>query len=272
MNYFLETLKESTKRITCDFDATKQIWHNASVGMLREKVIRDILKPYLPDCYGISGGLCYDSENNRSRQLDLILYDKLFSYRLPFEDNFMVFPCESVFGNIEVKTELNKETIQESIDNIYSLKSLIRKDATEFDVTPHLELRVNNMNLGSKKNDYFGAVFAYRSSNVETILKNINECDKSKNSLMLPDLFVLLDKQTIIYKADLKTKAIQLLGDTKGYVSIFTGEDTIAYFIITVLTVLYNSNLKSINPGNIFCSDIIQSDNIFADWANYVSL
>ena len=73
-----------------------------------------------------------------------------------------MFPCESVYGNIEVKTTLNKDTIKESIENIASLKRLKRKDATEFDITPHLELTITGQHLGTKKNNYFGVVFRIR--------------------------------------------------------------------------------------------------------------
>lgn len=272
MDYFLETLKLSTKRIATDFEATKQVWHNASAGMLREKVIKDILKPYLPDCYGISGGLCYDYEENKSRQLDIILYDSLFSYRLPFGSDFIVFPCESVYGNIEVKTTLNKDTIKESIENIASLKRLKRKDATEFDITPHLELTITGQHLGTKKNNYFGVVFSYQSSEVETIMKNLSECSKPNDVSLLPDMFILLDKHTIVYKADKLSNNINLCGSAEGYVPVLTGEDTLAYFLITILTILYGSHLKSINPGSIFVSDIIGNNEKSANWSLFIPL
>ena len=272
MDFFLETLKLSTKRIAADFEATKQVWHNASAGMLREKVIKDILKPYLPDCYGISGGLCYDHEENKSKQLDIIIYDKLFSYRLPFDSDFIVFPCESVYGNIEVKTTLDKSTLQESIDNIASLKKLVRKDATEFNITPHLELSVGGQHLGTKKNNYWGAVFSYQSSSIETIMNNLSECTKPDDTSLLTDMLVLLDRQAIVYKAEKELKTINLNGKAEGYVPILTGEDTLAYFLITILTVLYNYHLKSINPGSIFHSDIVGNGNKIADWSHFVPL
>lgn len=272
MDYFLETLKLSTKRIATDFEATKQVWHNASAGMLREKVIKDILKPYLPDCYGISGGLCYDHEENKSKQLDIIIYDTLFSYRLPFGSDFIVFPCESVYGNIEVKTALNKDTIQESIENIASLKRLNRKDATEFDITPQLELTISGKHLGTKKNNYFGVVFSFQSSEVETIIKNLSECTRPDDILLLPDMFVLLDKHTIIFKADRQSNSINLSGNAEGYVPVLTGDDTLAYLLITILTILYNSHLKSINPGSIFVSDIIKNDKKTANWSLFVPM
>ena len=272
MNYFLETLKLSTKRIMTDFEATKQIWHNASAGMLREKVIKDVIKPYLPDCYGISGGLCYDCEDKRSKQLDVIFYDKLFSYRLPFDNDFTVFPCESVYGNLEIKTTLNKNSIQEAIDNIVSLKSLKREVATEFNITPHLELTVGEKHFGDKKNNYFGIIFAYQSSDVKTIMENIKDCIRPSNTGLMPDMFILLDKETIVFKADKKSMSINLYCEADGYIPIFTGEDTIAYFIISILTILYNSKLKSINPGKIFALDIIDNDKKPVNWSNFIYL
>lgn len=149
MNFF-ETLKYSTKKVYDDFVATKVIWHNPSAGMIREKIIKDVLKQYMPGEIGISSGLCFDSQNKESKQLDLILYDKLFSYRIPFDENFMIFPCESVYGNIEIKTKLDINSLQLSIGNIASLKSLYREDATEFNITPKLELTIGGQRLGKK--------------------------------------------------------------------------------------------------------------------------
>lgn len=272
MDYFIETLKKSTKKIVAEFDATKSVWHNPTVGMLREKIIKSMLEPYIPDCYGISGGLCYDSEENKSKQLDLVLYDKMYSFRLPFDDDFIVFPCESVYGNIEIKTNLNKETVQQSIDNIASLKSLKREDATEFNFTPQCELRINNQKTGTKKNEYFGLVFAYESSNVDTIMNNIRECNMPKDSRLLPDAFILLDKKAIIFKADINNKSISLNGETGGYVSIKTGDDTISYFIMIILTLLYSMSLKAINPGHIWGDDIINNYEKVADWDKYLFL
>ncbi len=260
MNFFIETLKLSTIKINAEFEATKQIWHNASVGTLREKLIKDILKPYLPNCYGVSGGLCYDENENKSKQLDIVLYDSMYSYRLPFDDDFIVFPCESVYGNIEVKTNLNKQTLNEAIDNIASLKKLKRKEATEFDITPHIEITAGGKHLGSKKNDYFGVVFSYHSSSVDSIMETLKQIEIQTKS-NLPDLFVLLDKKTMIFKANLnqetKNFTLDLTGDFEGYVPIETGDNTICYFVLYLLVILYNQHLKSINPIKLFFDEFV---------------
>lgn len=151
MSTLLDNLRNQADILTSEFEASKIVWHNASVGTIREEIVKRIIQPYLPDCYGISGGLCFDANDSKSKQLDLILYDKLYSYRLPINDNFMIFPAESVYGNIEIKTKLNSKTVKESIDNIVSLKKLKRNDATEFDVTPFLRLTINGQKMGTKK-------------------------------------------------------------------------------------------------------------------------
>lgn len=257
MDYFIDALKKSTEKVYDDFIATKSIWHNASSGMIREKIIKNILKPYMPDSVGISGGLCYDSNGKQSKQLDLILYDKLYSYRLPFDDDFIVFPCESVYGNIEIKTNLNRDTLQESIDNISSLKSLYREDATEFNLTPQVEIALSNQTTGSKKNHYFGVVFAYNSVSIETLMKDIQKSNKPSINLYMPDLFVLLDKNTLITRYNKSDGAIQLCGSSEGYIPIKTEKDTFAYLIMYLLTIVHFTRLKAMNPGRKFGLDII---------------
>jgi len=246
---FFETLKNSTAVVQAKFEQSRAVWHNATAGSIREQIINHVLLPYLPDSYGIANGLCYDKMGQRSKQLDLILYDKIYSHKIPMED-YMVFPCESIYGNIEVKTYLNKAEIQTSIDNINSVKVMQRDVATEFNFTPKIELRIGNEQMGTKKNNFFGAVFAYQSDSVETVLKNISASKLPTDRKKRPDIFVLFDKGTIIWKASQSQGlSIELCGDSEGYVSIFTGEYTIAFFVYYVLAVLYDSQLKSINPG-----------------------
>jgi hypothetical protein len=79
-----------------------------------------------------------------SNEIDILLYDPLDSVALMNrEDVYEVFPVESVYGVIQVKSRLNKREISEGLANLASFKRLNRVD--------------------SKGDRGFGVLFAYDS-------------------------------------------------------------------------------------------------------------
>jgi len=52
----------------------------------------------------------------------------------------MLFPAESVFGSIEVKSRRDRSELRVAIDNIASLKRLPRVDSDMMDLLPFLHL------------------------------------------------------------------------------------------------------------------------------------
>lgn len=119
--------------------------HNGSKGTVRENIVNKIIRPFLPVCYGLSGGEAFDSEGNTSKQLDLVVYDSVFSYIIPYIDNYIQFPCESVYGNIEIKSFLNKDELIKAIENIKSMKSLKREGTHSWTMTPLVSIIINGL-------------------------------------------------------------------------------------------------------------------------------
>lgn len=95
MNYYLEMLRKSIKRIEADFDFSAMIDHNCSKGTFREQILENFLKPFLPGCYGVSGGQAFDNDGNISKQLDIVVYDFLFSYLAPYMEDFIILVSPS---------------------------------------------------------------------------------------------------------------------------------------------------------------------------------
>ena len=103
MDYY-SALQKSGKILESYFEQSKDILHGGSKGTIRENIINKVIRPFLPFCSGISGGEAFDNQGNVSKQLDIVIYDAVFSYTVPYIDNFIQFPCESIYGNIEVKS------------------------------------------------------------------------------------------------------------------------------------------------------------------------
>ena len=115
MNYYTALCK-SGKILDAYFEQSKDIMHNASKGSVREAIVKRVIRPFLPPRYGLSGGEAFDSEGKTSKQLDLVVYDSLYSYIVPYSDSFIQFPCDSVYGNIEIKSYLKKKDFKEALN------------------------------------------------------------------------------------------------------------------------------------------------------------
>lgn len=228
MDYYT-ALRRTGKILESYFEQSKDILHNGSKGTVREQIVNKVIRPYLPNCYGLSGGEAFDDEGNVSRQLDLVVYDAIFSYIVPYIDNFIQFPCESIYGNIEIKSFLNGDELNKAIDNIKSLKSLKRKGTHSWTVTPQVAITINGRPNDCNRNPYFGIIFAYDSQETTTIMEHLRSINVSSN--LLPNAIVLYSKKTIIIQS--KNSAIEAFPctDFNKYTALNCGDDTLAIFI-----------------------------------------
>lgn len=124
-----ETFSAINEQMIIDFEKkTNQLEHLGDRGVARENVLKDFLEQYLPKKYAISKGEIVDSEGNRSKQCDLIIYDHLSCPILYVSKDSQIFPAESVYAVIQVKSVLNTHEVESSINNIKSVKMLNREN------------------------------------------------------------------------------------------------------------------------------------------------
>lgn len=106
------------------FDATKVLRHNATSGAAREQIIKDFLSDHLPELISVVSGQVFDTEDNYSKQQDVVLALKSMP-RLPFASgNDLIFQ-EGVIATIEIKTTLNAAVLKTIGENIGSVNSLV---------------------------------------------------------------------------------------------------------------------------------------------------
>lgn len=228
MNYYSALIK-SGKILEGYFEQSKNILHNGSKGTVRENIVNKVIRPFLPTCYGLSGGEAFDSEGNTSKQLDLVVYDSVFSYIIPYIDNYIQFPCESIYGNIEIKSFLNKDELMKAIDNIKSMKSLKREGTHSWTVTPLVSIKINGLPDNTDRNPYFGIIFAYDSVEALKVLNYLENLDIPSN--LLPNAIVLYSKKTIIFQSTDSYIEGFPSNDFNKYVMLNCGEETLAVFI-----------------------------------------
>jgi hypothetical protein len=82
--------------------------HNLSKGEAAEESVRSFFRRYLPPSLGVTKGQVVDSTGQRTRQLDVIIYDVAHTPMLfsSDEDGHRLVPSEGVIAVIEVKTQV----------------------------------------------------------------------------------------------------------------------------------------------------------------------
>ena len=175
------------------------------------------------------------------------MYDRLYSYVIPYGDDFIQFPYESVYGNIEIKSMLNKDELFKALDNIESFKKLTRKRAEAAQVIPNRSFDIKGVEWNEEGNYYepFGIIFAFGSNKPESIIKYLSE-KSIENVKYLPNIIILYNERTIIFRIKYEENEngqsgwnVNFTDDFDGFVAIPCGEDTLPIFITSVL--IYSS-------------------------------
>ena len=96
----------------CKGDATEQHWI-------------EFLRTYLPDRYKVDKAIVIDSTGNVSEQMDVVIYDAIYTPFIFRQDGFMYIPAESVYAVFEVKQDV-KGHIEYAAQKIESVRKLKR--------------------------------------------------------------------------------------------------------------------------------------------------
>lgn len=100
------------------------IKHAPSKGDATEQHWIDFLRTYLPDRYRIDKAIVIDSTGNVSDQMDVVIYDAIYTPFIFKQDGFMYIPAESVYAVFEVKQDVegNIEYAARKIESVRKLK------------------------------------------------------------------------------------------------------------------------------------------------------
>ncbi|MEZ7195382.1 DUF6602 domain-containing protein [Pseudodesulfovibrio karagichevae] len=163
----------------------KAIKHSGTRGTENEKALAGVIREFLPAKFGVdTDSMLVDRHGKMSRQVDIVIYSK--EYPKYFHK---IFPIETVYATIEVKTTLNKATLGEAIENAKSIHAL--------DYIPELTYYWQNQvkEKGIKSTPPECCLFAYASktNNLATMCDWFNEHAKDPRDIGGSLLSCLLD-------------------------------------------------------------------------------
>lgn len=117
----------NTKQIILESKLSILLDHPVTKGDHCESAWIDFFRSFLPNKYAIDKGFVFDSAGNVSEQIDIIIYDALYTPLIFGTDAGEKFiTAESVYAVFDSKPEINKETLVYTNKKIGSVKNLDR--------------------------------------------------------------------------------------------------------------------------------------------------
>lgn len=101
------------------------ISHPGSKGDSLENAWIEWLRKYLPSRYCVDKAIVIDSEGDTSHQIDIVIYDNMYTPFIFSQNGFHYIPAEGVYAIFEVKPDI-KSNIGYACDKIESVRQLKR--------------------------------------------------------------------------------------------------------------------------------------------------
>lgn len=128
MTSYRRALSSAQNKLNAAIDPIRNLVpHSGEIGTLIEQQFRSQLVEVLPEKIGVSHGFVMDSNGGISKQMDIILYDRLNTPRIFASDGAQIFPVETTYACGEIKTKLNLKELRDSFEKCLSYKNLCRK-------------------------------------------------------------------------------------------------------------------------------------------------
>ncbi len=254
-----ETLVEAVRSFSKELklgleEYASHLQASVDIGDLREEVVEKFLRPLLPPRVGLAKGEVFASDGTRSKQLDIILYDAIDSLVLMRGYRRVLLPAESIYGSIEIKSELNTAALEMCCENVLSVKSL-RRDATDMlDFSPNVRVPLDTVFDYDRdvKNPYICPVLSLRGAVPSTLLSVLNKrfASDPTNRTKLPDIVCVVDPGYLLMRLKVhpaeRTRGFTPPGrDYDGFVGVDCGEDAIPFFFFTLNYCLSWMRLRS---------------------------
>jgi hypothetical protein len=119
--------KELSEQLLSEFRKSAVVTHSGGKGDIREDAFRDFLRDHLPTRYAVGKGEVITPDNRVSPELDIVIYDPQHCPALIKSTSHSVYPIESVFGAISMKSHLDSGKLTEAYNNIVSFKAILLK-------------------------------------------------------------------------------------------------------------------------------------------------
>ena len=121
-----EIFTQAAKKLRQEFQELMTIPHAGLKGGEAEELVRRFLRDHLPKRFDVGAAFIIDPNDNISKQTDLIIYDALNCPVYRASDRAAIIPSNNVAAVVEVKSQLDKERMQDAFTNANAVKGLAK--------------------------------------------------------------------------------------------------------------------------------------------------
>lgn len=170
---YASTIQKLAQNLMTTYDNTI-FSHSGNVGDTREKEVIDYLTKVMPHKYGFQSGEIFDEDSKNSGQVDVIIYDNLFSTVFTDGSNKILAPVESTYGIISVKSKMGTKELDDAINGINRYNMLKRPKGEEGAVylMPDVLLKAGkNISFPGTTQQNINCIFAFDTTVATTTIK-----------------------------------------------------------------------------------------------------
>ncbi len=189
-------------------ETLRHVDHPLEVGIARERLLVAFLRRFLPERYGIDTGFVVDTRGNISKQIDIVIYDKVISPIFELPGNIKYFPCECVVAVGEVKSTItNRKTLSDALGKLKSVQELDRfTDKTNLQVAVHgahghCNVEISPTGLAAIPYRTLSFIFTSRSMSRKTMVNELKRFCSSNPKQYWPNILVDFENYLISYVA-----------------------------------------------------------------------
>lgn len=113
-----------TSRTLFSSGTDNKLYHPGEYGSYRERLLKHLLKSFLPAYLEISDGFIVSSDGKRSTQADVVIFDAAETPNIETGDLRRFFPIETTSGVGEVKSILTVKLLSEALVKLSRIKSM----------------------------------------------------------------------------------------------------------------------------------------------------
>ncbi len=255
---YRRVLSSAQNKLSASIDQIRRsIPHSAEIGALIERQFRSQLEDVLPEKIGVSQGFVVDSIGGVSRQMDIILYDKLNTPRIFASEGAQMFPVEATYACGEIKSKLGSRELEDCFKKCLSYKTLCRKAY----ITQPSPI-TNSYTLFGSEHDHWQSIFfciAEKSIKAERLQSKYNQIiitkrlpvQKRIDTIMALKATgghnVLLNVTGEIIKDIPPNKSIDLLPNLNSSLCRYRANEPWSLFLMLLLRYMNQASMQPIN-------------------------
>jgi hypothetical protein len=125
----IEIFRRVQTQMLSDLSVGGLFEHATSAGTATEHHWINLFERYLPRRYRAAPAFIIDADGGRSRQIDIAIFDNLYSPPLFPHEAGLHLPAESVYAVFEVKPTISKQWLRDAAEKAASVRALRRTSA-----------------------------------------------------------------------------------------------------------------------------------------------